>query len=130
MLVVDASVAVAAAFAPAGFVQFAGEALAAPALMWSEARSVLRLGLWRGLVEEGDAALALDHLEDAPIERVHHEQLGREAWSIAAELGWACTYDAEYLALARLLDCRVVTVDARLLRGTRRLGFVVAPSDL
>ena len=47
-----------------------------------------------------------------------------------AVLGWARTYDAEYLALARLLDCRVVTVDARLLRGTRRLGFVVAPSDL
>jgi len=43
---------------------------------------------------------------------------------------WARTYDAEYLALARLLDCRVVTVDARLLHGTRRLGFVVAPSDL
>ena len=56
--------------------------------------------------------------------------LGREAWRIADDLGWAKTYDAEYLALASLLGCRFVTLDARMRRGADRLGFVVSPSEL
>jgi hypothetical protein len=46
------------------------------------------------------------------------------------ELGWAKTYDANYVALARILDCRLVTLDARLRRGTARLGFVIGPTEL
>jgi hypothetical protein len=49
---------------------------------------------------------------------------------IASELGWAKTYDAEYLALARLLDTRVVTLDLRLRRGAERLSLVVTPDEL
>jgi predicted nucleic acid-binding protein len=45
-------------------------------------------------------------------------------------LGWASTYDAEYVALAKISDCRLVTVDGRLRRGADRLGFVVTPSEL
>jgi predicted nucleic acid-binding protein len=56
--------------------------------------------------------------------------LAEEAWRIADELGWAKTYDAEYVALASLLDCRLVTVDGRLRRGADRLGFVVGPTEL
>ncbi|MBW3604294.1 MAG: hypothetical protein KY460_05140 [Actinobacteria bacterium] len=44
--------------------------------------------------------------------------------------GLAKTYDAEFLALARLLDRRFVTIDDRLWRGARRLGFVVGPAEL
>jgi predicted DNA-binding protein (UPF0278 family) len=50
--------------------------------------------------------------------------------SIAVALGWAKTYDAEYLALAQLLDTRVVTLDMRLRRGADRLGLVVTPDEL
>jgi predicted nucleic acid-binding protein len=56
--------------------------------------------------------------------------LAGEAWRIADSLGWAKTYDAEYCALASLLDCRLVTVDGRLRRGADRLGFVVGPAEL
>jgi indolepyruvate ferredoxin oxidoreductase alpha subunit len=84
----------------------------------------------RGVVDPRTARLALDRLEDAPVRRRQPRRLGYEAWRIADELGWKTTYDAEYLALARLLDCRVVTVDARLRRGTARLGFVVSPEEL
>lgn len=51
-------------------------------------------------------------------------------WAIADELGWGRTYDAEYVALARILHCRLVTLDARLRRGADRLGFVVTPTEL
>jgi len=52
------------------------------------------------------------------------------AWAVADELGWAKTYDAEYVALARALGCRLVTVDARLKRGAGRLIEIVGPADL
>ena len=40
------------------------------------------------------------------------------------------TYDAEYVALTRMLDCRLVTIDRKLRKGADRLGFVVTPAEL
>jgi predicted nucleic acid-binding protein len=68
--------------------------------------------------------------EALTIERRLPERLYAEAWSIADELGLGRTYDCEYLALARLLDTRVVTLDGRLRRGAGRLGLVVDPTEL
>jgi predicted nucleic acid-binding protein len=130
MLVLDSGVVVAACWGPGGFEVFAGEKLHAPPLMWSEGRAVLRLGMWRGQVVAEDAERAFDRLEACPVENAEPDGLGREAWGVAAEMGWARTYDAEYVALARLLDCRLVTLDGRLRRGTDRLGFVVTPAEL
>lgn len=42
--------------------------------------------------------------------------LRRRAWTIADELGWASTYDAEYLALTRLQADAFITLDADLAR--------------
>jgi predicted nucleic acid-binding protein len=130
MLVVDASVGVAASFVTGGFEELRGEPLVAPPLMWSEARSALRERLWRGQIVAEDAEAARDRLETAPVDRKDHPDLGLEAWRLAEELGWAKTYDAEYLALAHLLGCRVVTLDARLRRAADRLGLVVSPTEL
>ena len=52
------------------------------------------------------------------------------AWAVAEEFGWAKTYDAEYVALAKSEGGRLVTLDSRLRRGTDRLGFVVTPAEL
>lgn len=37
---------------------------------------------------------------------------------------------ANYVALARILGCRLVTLDTRLGRGAARLGFVIGPTEL
>jgi predicted nucleic acid-binding protein len=102
----------------------------APALMWSEARSALHEWVWRGRLSADRADRARSRLNDADVELRAHPGLADEAWRIADALGWAKTYDAEYVALASLLGCRLVTVDARLRRGADRLGFVIGPTEL
>jgi predicted nucleic acid-binding protein len=129
-LVVDASFVVRACGVEGGFKGLGDVRAAAPALMWCEARSVIHELLWRREVEREDALTTYRRLDSAPVERVEHPDLHDEVWRVADEMGWAKTYDAEYVALARLLGCRLVTLDARLRRGADRLGFVVAPHEL
>ncbi len=128
-LVLHANVVLAACSAEDAFALFRDDELVAPPLMWSEARSPLDEAVWRGVVPAAEAHESLELLERGPVRMRTDERLGDEAWRIADELGWAKTYDAEYVALARLLRCRLVTLDARLRRGTDRLGFVIAPSE-
>jgi predicted nucleic acid-binding protein len=54
----------------------------------------------------------------------------KAAWRVADELGWAKTYDAQYVALAQMLDCRLVSIDERLLRGVARPSVAVRPREL
>lgn len=129
MLVVDASVAVDACLRNDDLASLPGD-LYAPPLLWSESRSALHEAVWRGVVDAAHGGRAHGNLERLGIERRTHRELGAEAWRIADELGWAKTYDAEYVALARLLGCRLVTIDGRLRRSTDRLGFVVGPLEL
>ena len=72
----------------------------------------------------------IKRLDDAPVEKRDPPALGAEAWNIAVEFGWGRTYDAEYVALAKILSCRLITIDGRLWRGTKRLGFVITPEEL
>ena len=124
-LVLDSNVVLTACSGPGGFVPFDGEELVAPPLMWSEFLCSIREATWRGEVSQELAASALARLEEAPIRARTSRRLRAEALRIAADLGWARTYDAEYVALGRLLDCSVITRDLRLRKGTDRLGFVV-----
>lgn len=84
----------------------------------------------KGEVGVERAARLHDRLNAAPVERMDPPNLGSEAWRIAEEMGWGRTYDAEYVALATLLDCRLVTLDTRLRRGADRLGMVITPNEL
>ena len=130
MLVIDASVAVAASYTADGFEEFGTEQLVSPPLLWSEARSALHELFWRGEMTREDAEQAHTRLEHCPVERARQRRIGPEAWRIAEDFGWAKTYDAEYIALAQLLKCRLVTLDARLRRATDSLGIVIGPSEL
>jgi len=130
MLVIDATVALRASAVEDGFQVLGDEGLVAPPLMWSEARSVLHELAWRGDIAEDDARSTRARLEACPVARRAPARLGEMAWQLADELGWAKTYDAEYIALAVVLGCRAVTLDGRMRRGAARLGMVVAPHEL
>jgi predicted nucleic acid-binding protein len=128
-LVVDASVALWASGAGT-WEPLAAQALVAPALMWSEATSSLHEAVWRRELRALRAREVLQRLQRAPVRRRAHRELYSTALQIAEQMGWAKTYDSEYLALARLLGARVVTLDARLRRGADRLALVVLPDEL
>lgn len=129
-LVVDATVVVTSIASADGFKTLGEKDLVAPALMWSEARSTLHLGLLKGKVSAEHATAQHKQLEACPVRRADEPELGRRAWEIAEQFGWGRTYDAEYVALAQILGCRLVTLDGGLRRGADRLGFVVTPSEL
>ncbi len=104
--------------------------LVAPPLLWSEFTASVHAAAWRGERRPDQARRLLETLAASRLEKRDHGNLQVEAWRIADELGWAKTYDAEYCALAGLLDCRLLTVDGRLRRGADRLGNVITPAEL
>ena len=130
MLVVDSAVVVTACLSSVGLKLYANEELVAPALMWSESTSVLHELRWRRQITDELAIDAVARLRDAPIATRTHKRLHEEAWRIADRFGWAKTYDAEYVALAQLLRCRLLTIDARLKRRATALVKVVGPTEL
>jgi predicted nucleic acid-binding protein len=130
VIVVDASVALDALLSSGGMEQLAGQDLAAPPLMWSEVTSSLREVVWRRLLSKEAALEGLARLGRAPVKRTSPKNLHVEAWLVAEQLGWAKTYDAEYIALAKLLNCRLLTRDARLQRAASDLIEIVDPTQL
>jgi predicted nucleic acid-binding protein len=130
MIVIDASIALSAALSRDGFARIAGLDLVAPPLLWSETLSTLREHAWRREISPDQADASRAALLAAPVRRRAPRRLYAEAWQVAEHLGWAKTYDAEYVALARLLGCRLLTRDARLRRGAARLVDAVGPTEL
>lgn len=92
-----------------------GEQLAAPALIDLEVASV-----WRGLALGGHldprrVRLALDDLQELPLQRVEHTTLLWRCWELRDNL---TVYDAAYVALAEALQAPLLTGDRRLSRST------------
>ena len=69
-------------------------------------------------------------LMESPIQRRSPRRVYVEASRLAVDLGWAKTYNAEYVALARMLAVPLLTRDARLVRGASRVLSAVNPDDI
>lgn len=130
MLVVDAAVVVTVCLSESGLKALGREELMAPHLMWSEASSVMHELRWRKEISDELAAIGLARLAAADVSPRRPKGLIEEAWRIAEQLGWTKTYDAEYLALARLLRCRLLTTDAKLKASGSEIVNVIGPADL
>lgn len=113
--VVDSSVVL--HLASAGTEASGEHELLAPTLLRSQTLSALHEAVHRG---ELTADAAREHL--ARIGRMQIRLLGdavlrRRAWDVADQLGWAQTYDAEYVALTQLQADAFVTLDGKLARS-------------
>jgi predicted nucleic acid-binding protein len=90
--------------------------LLAPTLLRSQTLSALHEAVHAG---EMPADVALDRLariRAMPIRLLGDAVLRRRAWDVAEQLGWAETYDAEYVALTQLQADAFITLDAELAR--------------
>ena len=90
--------------------------LLAPTLLRSQTLSALHEAVHRGEITKAVALERLARIQALPIRLLGDAVLRRNAWQIADRLGWAETYDAEYVALTRLQADALVTLDAELAR--------------
>ena len=90
-----------------------------PALFRSEFRSVARKHLLKGENEDAMIQAAQAAVMSVKI----HELNDAEVFSVIRETPPISSYDAEYLALARHLGCRLVTTDAGILKLYPRLAI-------
>ena len=93
-----------------------GHRLLAPTLLRSQTLSALHEAVHAGEMPRDVARDRLARVGALPIRLLGDAVLRRRAWEVADQLGWAGTYDAEYVALTQLQADAFVTLDAELAR--------------
>lgn len=102
--------------------------LLAPTLLRSQTLSALHEAVRRGEIPADIARDRLARIARIPIRLLGDAVLRRRAWEVADQLGWASTYNAEYVALTQLQGDALVTLDAGLARSVRGI-IAIAPID-
>jgi predicted nucleic acid-binding protein len=101
----------------------AREELFAPALLEYEVCSALRRAVARQILTQQEAGTALELLQRIRIRPIiPASSLHARALSWAAKLQHSKAYDAQYLALAEEMHCRLLTTDLRLVHAAKDLG--------
>ena len=109
-------------------VEVSGEhELLAPTLLRSQTLSALHEAVQRGELAPEVGRDRLTRIGRMPIRLLGDAVLRRQAWKVADQLGWASTYDAEYIALTQLQADAFVTLDAEL---ARRLEGIVSTATI
>jgi predicted nucleic acid-binding protein len=88
--------------------------------------SALHEAVKRGEIPADVARDYLARIGRMPIRLLGDAVLRRRAWELADQLGWASTYNAEYVALTQLQADAFVTTDAALARSVE--GIVATAS--
>jgi predicted nucleic acid-binding protein len=108
-------------------VEVSGEhELLAPTLLRSQTLSALHEAVQRGELPADVARERLERIGRMRIRLLGDAVLRRNAWEVADRLGWASTYDAEYVALTLLQADAFVSLDADLARSVA--GIVATAS--
>jgi predicted nucleic acid-binding protein len=100
--------------------------LLAPTLLRSQVLSALHEAVRRGEIPAEVARDRLARIGRMPIRLLGDAVLRRRAWDVADRLGWASTYDAEYVALTQLQADALITLNTELARSVR--GVVMTAS--
>jgi len=95
--------------------------LYAPTLWRSETLSALYESVRRGELAVEAARERLAYVNGLKIRLLGDAVLRRRAWEIAEQLELDATYRAEYVALALLQKCTLVSMDRRWLRRVAKL---------
>jgi predicted nucleic acid-binding protein len=90
--------------------------LLAPTLLRSQTLSSLHETVHAGKIPPDVALDRLTRIWAMPIRLLGDAVLRRRAWDVAEQLGWAETYDAEYVALTQLQADAFVSLDTELAR--------------
>jgi predicted nucleic acid-binding protein len=99
-------------------IEVAGEhELLAPTLLRSQTLSTLHEAVQHGEIPADVARDRLERIGRMPIRLLGDAVLRRRAWEVANRLGWASTYNAEYVALTQLQADAFVTLDGELARS-------------
>ena len=93
--------------------------LLAPTLLRSQTLSALHEAVQRGELSAEVARDRLKRIREMKIRLLGDAVLQRRAWDIADQLGWASTYNAEYVALTQLQADAFVTLDKELARRVK-----------
>ena len=101
--------------------------LLAPTLLRSQTLSAVHEAVQAGEIPPDVALERLNRIWAIPIRLLGDAVLRRRAFDLAEQLGWAETYDAEYLALTQLQADAFVTLDAKL---ARRVEGIVSTATI
>jgi predicted nucleic acid-binding protein len=93
----------------------------APTLLRSQVLSALHEAVQRGELPAEVARDRLDLIGRMSIRLLGDAVLRGRAWEVADQLGWAETYDAEYVALTLLQADAFITLDEQLARSVAGL---------
>jgi predicted nucleic acid-binding protein len=104
--------------------------LLAPTLLRSQALSELHEAVQRGEIAADVARDRLARIGRMPIRLLGDAVLRRRAWEVADTLGWASTYDAEYVALTQLQADALITLDPELARSVEGIVATASIDDL
>ena len=95
--------------------------LVAPTLVRSQALSALYQAARRGEISAAEGIERVTRINSLKVRFLGDKVLQRNAWRVADQLGWATTYDAEFVALTQLQADVFVTSNDDLARAVSGL---------